>query len=78
MTNTDIVNKLIGNINPIGKTEIDKERLKNLKEMCELVNDLVTQIDTVSYNCKDRQEHSMKIAGEYAHNFLTNILGIKE
>lgn len=77
MTHTDIVKKLIGNIHPHGASHIDGDRLENLKEMCALVGDLVYEINFVARNNKDRQEHSMKIMGEYAHDYLINDLGIK-
>ena len=35
MTNFNVVEKLIGNIRPIGKTEVDEKRLENLKAMCQ-------------------------------------------
>ncbi len=77
MNYTEIVKKLIGNITPYGATHIDDIRFENLKAMCELVNDLVYEIDsTASY--RNRQEHSMKEMGEYAKNFLTKTLGIEE
>lgn len=44
--------------------------------MCEVVNNLVIEIDKVSYDNKNRQEFSIKEMGEYASNFLTNTLGI--
>ena len=78
MTNTEIVSKIIGNINPTGKSEVDVERLENLKVMCTLVDDLVTAIDAVSYNNKDSKEHSVKEMSDYANNFLTKKLGIKD
>lgn len=74
----DVVNKLVGKINPVGKTETDNERFENLKVLCDLTNCLVTAIDQVAYDNKDRYEYSMKRAGEYAKNFLTETLGIKE
>lgn len=43
--------------------------------MCELVNNLVAEIDEVS-RCKNRVEHSMKEMGKYAHDFLTKEIGI--
>jgi hypothetical protein len=78
MDYTEIVKKLIGDIEPIGKTEVDEKRLENLKNMCNLVNDLVCAIDNVVFYNLDRVEHSMKIMGEYADSFLKNDLGIKE
>jgi|9_EtaG_2_1085328.scaffolds.fasta_scaffold10749_2 hypothetical protein len=78
MTNTDVVKKLVGKIQPEGATHIDTERFENLKAMCELVNDLVTEIDRVAYDNRYRHEYSMKKAGDYASNFLINTLGITE
>lgn len=37
MTTTEIVNKLIGPIDPLGDASRDPERLHNLKDMCKLV-----------------------------------------
>lgn len=76
MTYVEVVNKLIGSIEPVGATHIDTQRFENLKQMCQLVACLVQQIDEVSLRNKDRVEHSMKQAGEYAHKFLVNELGI--
>jgi len=75
MTYTEIVNKLVGNIEPVGDSHIDEKRFENLKTMCELVNNLVAEIDEVS-RCKNRVEHSMKEMGKYAHDFLTKEIGI--
>lgn len=78
MTNTDVVKKLIGNINPIGETNTDNERFENLKAMCELVNNLITEIDDIAYKNEDAREFSVKRASEYASNFLTKTVGIAE
>ncbi len=78
MTNTDIVKKLIGKITPVGETNTDNERFENLKAMCELVNNLITDIDDMAYQNKDAIEFSAKRASEYASNFLTKTIGITE
>ena len=78
MTNTDVVKKLIGKINPIGETNADNERFENLKAMCELVNNLIMEIDDMAYRNKDAREFSVKRASEYASNFLTKTVGIAE
>lgn len=78
MTNTDVIKKLIGDIQPAGSTEVDDVRFENLKAMCKLVNELVYEIDSVAYANKDKHQHSMREMGEYAYNFLSNTLGIKE
>ena len=76
MTYTEIVKKLIGNINPVGKSEIDTERFENLKQMCELVHDLVILIDDVSFYNRDAREASVRKAADYAKNFLEKDLGM--
>lgn len=65
----EIVNKLVGEINPIGCASRDPERLENLKVMCDLVIDLVQEIQYISRD-KDRYESSVKTIGQYADKFL--------
>jgi hypothetical protein len=76
MTHLLVVNKLIGPIEPVGETTTDEKRYENLKAQCELVEQLILDIQYVAKNNKDRHEHSMKRAGEYADRFLTNTIGI--
>lgn len=78
MTNEEIVMKIIGRIRPVGETNTDDERFENLKQMCELVNNLVARIDAIGYEFRDSQEFSVKRASDYAKNFLTKTLGITE
>ncbi len=73
INHTDIVKKLIGGIDPIGKSEIDSERFENLKDMCNLVSNLVSEIYKVYYENKDRHEASIKKAAQYADNFLGTV-----
>lgn len=77
-TLTEVVKKLIGDIQPYGATHIDDKRFENLKTMCEVVNNLVIEIDSVAYENKDRQEFSMKQMADYASNFMTKTLGVVE
>lgn len=69
----DIVKKLVGPINPVGETNTDDERFKNLKVMTELVDELLTDIDTVAYQNKDSHEYSRKRAAEFASAFYAKI-----
>ena len=69
----EVVMKLVGEIDPIGETNQDSLRFDNLKEMIEMVDQLLGSIDYVSELNKDRDEASMKKAGEYAHKFLLEI-----
>ena len=73
----DVVKKLTGNINPIGETNIDNERFENLKNVCGLVDILLSEIDTVATGNKNQSEFSRKRAGEFASKFFDKI-GIKE
>jgi len=74
MKYTQIVRKLIGPIKPVGTSHIDDDRLENLKEMCNTVGELVADIQIVA-DCKDRHEHSVKEAGEFADTFIQWLSG---
>lgn len=77
MTVCDVVFKLTGSIIPVGDSHEDARRLDNLKVVCELVNTLVADIDQVASATGDHMA-SIKEAKNYAEEFLTNTLGIKE
>jgi hypothetical protein len=62
----DVVMKLIGNIEPVGSTDIDEKRFENLVQLCDLTEELIFEIEKVATDNKDRPEYSMKKAGEYA------------
>jgi len=78
MTHHEIVKKLIGEIRPVGETNTDNERFENLKVMCDLVNNLILDIDDMAFTNKDAYQFSVKRASEYASNFLTKTVGIAE
>lgn len=77
-TIVEIVNKLVGDINPAGESHIDEVRFENLKIMCEVTESLLHAIDNVAYVNKKKHEASCKKAGIYAHDFIYNFLGIHE
>lgn len=72
MNYTEIIRKLIGETYPYGASEVDAQRLENLKEMCNLVDDLMVQIAEAA-TFADRHERSMKEIGKYASEYLTNL-----
>lgn len=74
-TEYEIVKKLIGEIQPVGETNTDNERYENLQEMCDLIRNLVADVIKVSQEV-NRQEYSIKRAGEYASNFIIHEMGI--
>ena len=63
---------MLGNIYPVGETDIDEKRLENLKETIQLVDRLIYDIFQVSLN-KNSQYHSMKISGERAYKYLKSL-----
>ena len=73
----EVVMKLVGPVEPVGETHTDDIRFENLKQLCDLVEELVDEINRVCPN-KNRCEYSMKRSGEFAHAFLYKRLGIEE
>ena len=70
------VKRLVGNINPLGCSSRDEERLENMKFACGLVNSLLVDIyDVVSIN-RGSYEHSVKEIANYAEKFIDD-LGIQ-
>jgi len=72
MNNYDVVVKLIGPIRPVGETETDNIRLRNLMELSDLVHELVSDIHDV---LKDRYSHmaSVSKAGQKAEEILGSL-----
>lgn len=71
-THTGLIKQLIGSIHPVGESHIDTQRLENLKDMCELVGNLLHEIEAVTIH-KDAHEYSRKQTGEYADKFLKSL-----
>lgn len=76
MTHEEIVMKLIGPIRPVGESNEDEKRFENLKQLCELVDNLVYQISEMAYDNKGDRQASVKRAVDYAQSFMKNQLGI--
>ena len=77
MTLINVIEKLIGPIKPIGESDTDRIRLQNLKELTDLLNYFILEIDEIATSNKDRQESSMQLIGEHCAKFLDD-LGIEE
>ena len=56
----DVVKKLIGEIEPVGSSHIDKERFENLKVMISLLNKILTDLECIRYDNQNMQEDSIK------------------
>ena len=70
--NLYVTKKLLGDIDPVGETNIDEKRLENLEETIQLVDGLIYDIFQVSLN-KNSQYHSMKMSGERAYKYLKSL-----
>jgi len=65
----EVVKKIIGEIRPIGETNTDEIRYRNLLEMIDLADAIMSEIWSVSH-FKGRAEYSMSKAGKRAEQFL--------
>ena len=73
----EIVMKLVGEVNPVGELHVDSERFDNLVVLTELTDRLLTDIDRIATDNKNRVEYSMNKAGKHCDEFLDKI-GIVE
>jgi len=70
----EVVDKLIGGIEPIGSTGIDDLKHQNLLKQTQLVFELVLEIKDVAIDNMNRYEYSMKRSGLTASNFLQSLV----
>ena len=68
----EIVMRLVGPIAPVGDSNIDAERLKNLETLTRLIDQLVYDIDRLRPNAI-RPEASMRKAGILARQFCEDL-----
>jgi len=69
----ELVKRVIGDITPVGVSELDAERFTNLEDAkCVLLN-LTEYIKTVARDCKDRREYSIQRAGKFADSTLIEL-----
>lgn len=73
----EIVNKLIGDITPVGDESIDSVRLENLKHYGELIDRLVSNVDDIAYKYRNSKYSSVKNIVNEANKILDK-LGIEE
>jgi len=72
----EVVDKLIGEISPVGVLSVDEERFENLKAYCELINDMVCEIDRIAYRQRHGTAYSIKRHVAYINDFMSDSLGI--
>jgi len=73
LTPFQIVQKLIGDIRPIGESNTDYERLENMKQMCKLAEEILYEIDIVSTGYPFNKGYSIRRNCDYGIKFLNKI-----
>lgn len=68
----EIVMKLVGPVQPTGEHEVDQIGLANIKQLTELIDRLLYEINRAEPSA-DRNEASMKAIGLHAREFIKNI-----
>ena len=70
----DIVNKLTGQIDPVGETNEDKKRLINLEAKIDLIEKILFEF-SIAAQSHDRLESSVQAIGTKARSFLIELQG---
>ncbi len=65
----EVIDNLIGKVEPQGETSTDDKRFENLQKLCEVLDHYSVIITDVSRH-KNRKEYSIKRAGEFADKFI--------
>lgn len=65
----EVVKKLVGEVDAVGSTHIDNERLENLEVMTKVIDELIEEV-ICSAGTKDDYRYSMQQIGEYAFGWL--------
>jgi len=68
----EIVNKLIGATRGCGESNEDGKRLKNIKVLIELAESLTDRLVVIAAD-KECYEHSVKIIGKEADDYLSRL-----
>ena len=69
----EVIEKLVGPVNPVGESHTDEKRLENLRSLIFIVDNLVGMNGEVREH-KSRHEHSMMYAGQLADKFLEGLV----
>lgn len=70
----DVVDKLIGEIEPIADASVDEERFENLKKYCSLINDMIIKVDDIACKTEGSKLYSLKRVNDYLTDFFYNTL----
>jgi len=73
-----VIQKLVGNIDPVADSAIDAERLENLKTLCKVLFEFVVDIDRIGNMSRNSPYASEKEIGQFANKFIVETLEIHE
>jgi enoyl-[acyl-carrier-protein] reductase (NADH) len=73
-----VVRKLVGPIRPTGMAHEDPQRLENLKAMCEVVEALVGDLDTIVHDFQFDHQSSVKKIVDQARKSLKELEPAKD
>ena len=68
----EVIDRLIGSIEPYGSTQIDKERLENLETLLEVMDKYIKDIKEVT-RFRNRYEYSILEIAERAYDWLVDL-----
>lgn len=73
----EVIEKMIGNINPVADAAIDSERFENLKLFIDVFSEMHMKIDDIAYRWKDTRFGSVEPFVKACNDRLDE-MGIKE
>lgn len=69
----EVIKRLTGAVNPVGKSEVDKIRTHNLDTLCKVTDGLIDIIHGVYKQNENSTEASVKALSDQAKTFLEDI-----
>lgn len=68
----EVIDRLVGSIEPYGSTQIDEERLKNLETLLEVMDEYISEIiDAAKY--RNRYEYSILAIANRAYDWIVDL-----
>lgn len=68
----EVIDRLVGSIEPYGSTQIDKERLENLETLLEVMDKYIKEIKEVT-RFRNRYEYSILEIAERAYDWIVDL-----
>lgn len=68
----EVIDRLVGSIEPYGSTQIDKERLENLETLLEVMDKYIKDIKEVT-RFRNRYEYSILEIAERAYDWIVDL-----